>query len=820
MRTTLFVVTLTCLSAALPAQDRRGGRGDRGPRGMRMPPLPAVQVLDADQDGEISAAERKAAASALLTLDKNGDGNLTSDELMPDFGGRRGADGPPGGGPGGFPGGPGGPPGMGGPGGPMGMMGAHPVMAALDLDGDGELFDDEVTDAARSLLKADRDGDGVVSAEEMRPTRGGFPGGPGGPPGMGGPGGFGGRGGERPDHVLQPDELEFDDGAATIGDREAFHALSYQGEEVMIDTHLANLEFVKFQIEAADSDAPRLYFMNTKTYRAHPMFMQRIGVDERDGTMRMRGVLVYRPLLVSPSGKPGLYTFEFEPNDAYPFADIQMAYRLLQAKAKPLAGNLSYNLLPRAEQRWQREEELYEQAKLPVFHADDVYGETAFAPLHRAVSFGRLRLMHGDERPAVHDVVVYTELPNEMPRTAGVLTGARQTPLSHVNLRCVQDDVPNAYVRGVADDERVRTLLGKLVRYEVRGDGYELRAATQQEVDAHFAALRPKQVQKPPRDLAVRAIRPFAELGFDDHRSVGVKAANLAVLRTFGWPDERSPDGFAVPFACYDAFMKENGFYAMAKEMMAAKDFRVDADTRERALAEFRKAIENGRMPKWVEDALGEVQAKFGKDESIRCRSSTNNEDLPGFSGAGLYDSFTHKPKESHLAKTIRQVYASLWNFRAFEEREFYRVDHFAAAMGVALHANEKKERANGVAVTKDVSGRLVAGASKVVQYYVNAQVGEDLVTNPEARSVPEELLIGPRNPRGDRVLQRSNRAGDQPLLDPDTLLELRRCLRTVHERFATLYGRQDDPEFAMEVEFKVDKKGRLLVKQARPWVE
>ncbi|MCA8968090.1 MAG: hypothetical protein KDC48_24625, partial [Planctomycetes bacterium] len=173
----------------------------------------------------------------------------------------------------------------------------------------------------------------------------------------------------------------------------------------------------------------------------------------------------------------------------------------------------------------------------------------------------------------------------------------------------------------VADDAQLRALLGKLVRYEVRDDGYELRLATQQEVDQHFAAMRPKQTQTPPRDLSVRTIRPFAEIGFDDHQSVGVKAANLAVMRTFGWPDERSPDGFAVPFACYDAFMQENGFYQMAKEMMASKDFAADADTRERALAEFQKAIENGKMPKWVEAALDEVQQKLGKNESIRCRS-------------------------------------------------------------------------------------------------------------------------------------------------------------------------------------------------------
>jgi hypothetical protein len=42
---------------------------------------PLMQVLDTDKNGELSAAEIAAAATALKTLDKNSDGKLSADEL-------------------------------------------------------------------------------------------------------------------------------------------------------------------------------------------------------------------------------------------------------------------------------------------------------------------------------------------------------------------------------------------------------------------------------------------------------------------------------------------------------------------------------------------------------------------------------------------------------------------------------------------------------------------------------------------------------------------------------------------------------------------
>ena len=42
-----------------------------------------MMALDANHDGVIDATEISNAPAALLTLDKNGDGKLTQDELRP-----------------------------------------------------------------------------------------------------------------------------------------------------------------------------------------------------------------------------------------------------------------------------------------------------------------------------------------------------------------------------------------------------------------------------------------------------------------------------------------------------------------------------------------------------------------------------------------------------------------------------------------------------------------------------------------------------------------------------------------------------------------
>ena len=56
-------------------------------------------------------------------------------------------------------------------------------------------------------------------------------------------------------------------------------------------------------------------------------------------------------------------------------------------------------------------------------------------------------------------------------------------------------------------------------------------------------------------------------------------------------------------------------------------------------------------------------------------------------------------------------------------------------------------------------------------------------------------------------------------LLDLDQQNQLREALGRIHFNFEKLYGKTQSDPFAMEIEFKITKEGKLVIKQARPWV-
>ena len=628
------------------------------------------------------------------------------------------------------------------------------------------------------------------------------------------------------------------DGTVAIPDRATFEALAYQGEDTYGDVHLKGLEYVKFYILNPTSDHPTVYFMNTVRHRAHGFFALAVGISTENS---MRGEIIYHPKIPAPDGTKGLYRFEFQPTDSFSFTYVSLANELLAASMPFLTNNLAYYPMPyHALPLYQTEKALYDASRVEIILDEEFYKYSDYIVLNRGEGYGLLRKMSLDERPHPRDIVIYETLPNDLPLVAGIITGVPQTPLSHVNLRAIQSRAPNAFIRDPLEDDTIDGLLDSHVYYSATTFGYTIRAATKAEVDAHYNASRPATTQTPARDLSVTAITPLSQVSFSDWDAFGVKAANVAVLGTLGFPAGTVPNGFAIPFSFYDRYMKETELgeeTVLGKKsgpadekitlpaetklseavtaMLAHGSFQTDYDIQEEMLDDLRDAIEDATSPQWLIDALTTMHDTYPADQSLRYRSSTNNEDLPGFSGAGLYDSKTQDPDETvedGIDKSIKGVWASLWNFRAFIEREFNRVDHTATAMGVLVHPNYKDELANGVAVSHDpFTGR--SGA-----YYVNTQVGEDLVTNPDEYSRAEEILLFQDGTHQVRFYSEEAGTG-QLIMSQAQMTQLRNSLTTIHNRFKTLYGITGTQQFAMEIEFKITSADILAIKQARPWV-
>ena len=624
-------------------------------------------------------------------------------------------------------------------------------------------------------------------------------------------------------------DLPLSQGATSVPDRATFQTLARRDDV----PGQIGAEEMKFLLLGVDAPQPELYFLNTNTYSYHYEFASealQIGISPaefnartyfRDDRSNLAGTIIAHDRFVpAGGGAEGLYALEFWPTDPVRARHVALAFELVRAAMAFADQTLAYHPAGDTQEALLREDEAaLRDAGVRVVKTSELFANVSYVALNLGEGYGVLSAVDptAARPPSIRDVALFRTLPNDLGHVAGVVSSTPQTPLSHINLKAKQNDTPNAYVRGAETDARIAPLVGQVVRYEVTADDFALAPATADEVSAWLERIRPKQPQTPPRDLSATEIVDLDELGHEAVERVGAKAANVAELRKM-LPSGVAPDGYAIPFSFYDVFMCDGGFYEEAERIIRDPELQADVAKREQALTALRRKLEKAELAPAQKEAFATLLGAFEPGTSIRCRSSTNNEDLAGFNGAGLYDSFTHRPDEGKLGKTVRQVWASLWNLRAFDERDFHRIDHLSAAMGVLVHANFDDELANGVAVTKNPYDPQWPG------FYVNVQVGESLVTNPDPNATPDELLIsaiGPQDEYETQYIRRSTlTAAGATVLTAQQIERLTGVLETIQERFKIIYGAQADPAFAMDVEFKIDAAGDLAVKQARPWVD
>jgi hypothetical protein len=194
-------------------------------------------------------------------------------------------------------------------------------------------------------------------------------------------------------------------------------------------------------------------------------------------------------------------------------------------------------------------------------------------------------------------------------------------------------------------------------------------------------------------------------------------------------------------------------------------------------------------------------------------RSSTNAEDLAGFTGAGLYRSIRVKAgaDESQIAAAIAEVWASVWLQGAFEERAWFRVDHAAVGMAILVQPFVDGAIANGVAITANPFTEQRPG------YFINAQTTAGSVTGAGGNEVPEQHLVYTYSETFEsELLTRSSRTGGAALLGDADLRVLADVLGKLHSHFMRHWkGRAN----AVDVEFLIAGADRhVLVLQARPY--
>jgi rifampicin phosphotransferase len=246
--------------------------------------------------------------------------------------------------------------------------------------------------------------------------------------------------------------------------------------------------------------------------------------------------------------------------------------------------------------------------------------------------------------------------------------------------------------------------------------------------------------------------------------------------------------------------------------------FGQDPAYRRERLAALRERFQQGRMSEPLRaELLRRVHARF-RYKGLFVRSSTNSEDLPGFNGAGLYTTVPNARGDDQIAHAIKTVWASVWNFAAYEARERAGIAHLKVYMAVLLQEGINADSA-GVMITTDpydpenrnaisISAKRGLGI-KVVE---GEKVAEQILFNPQTNAV--RVLTRSAE---DSLLQFDERGGirEVPIGGERAVLtgDVARRLAHAAARIKRVFRDKDqDIEWAY-------RRAQIYIVQSRPYI-
>jgi hypothetical protein len=646
--------------------------------------------------------------------------------------------------------------------------------------------------------------------------------------------------GNSSDCFLEETDEEVYDSLPLIGCQDDFDHLA----SLPLSSGIPGARSMKTVIDRSDGN--HLYFQNSQLYMIHWEFcyehLSANGLPIVGDLATFNQIEYYSPErrfilgAITYYEGPAAWTYEIAPYDTASAEMIETAYDLIR-ESSFFGEDLYFHPTSAAI------ENLADSLRddIPIITTDEIFAGVDYQPLNLSTSMGVLKFYLAEqleyEYLSFRDIVVLDVVPNDISVVSGIVTGEFQTPLSHINVLSQNRGTPNMGLKGAWENETLRSLEDKWVELTVGAFDWSIREVTSEEADEYWEANMPEPVEIPDMDLSVVGVVDLTtaidtEIFLGDAISslipaLGGKASHYAALLT----DDTipTPPAFAIPISNYINFMSANGLDVQVEEMLEDPDFNMDPAVRDARLMQLRNRILLGTMDEELLDLVEEMMETNFPDTRMRFRSSTNAEDLDGFTGAGLYTSMSAGPDDrDELSYAIQTVWASVWNFRAFEERSYRSIPHLGVGMCVLSHRSFPDEEANGVALTAnpfDTSG-LEPG------FYVNVQIGDNSVVQPDPY-VTTDQFVYQYNRSGQPIIfyGHSNLISDgETVLTTAQTYELGQALNAVHLLFYPIYGPPlDNPLqwYAMDIEFKLEgaeaadgeeaEEPMIYIKQARP---
>jgi hypothetical protein len=576
------------------------------------------------------------------------------------------------------------------------------------------------------------------------------------------------------------------------------------------------LPHVMFVIDRRSKN--KIYYINSQKYRFHKDFLvANYLVLKNTDFFQDTYIKENRRFIVGTIAwqKPvERFTFEFWDGDLIPADQIKTAYDVI---------NGSFFAKVAFKPNSTRHEELSAGLGIERITSDEISKNQEYLALNTAKSVGRVHIIEKlDDTVEIgyNEIIVLNEVPISLPPVAGIIVTKPSTPLSHINLLAKGWGIPNAYIKGA--DELFRELDGKWIELETTLTEYRFKPADKELLDQYAEQQKElgRVFKSPPSDLSVTKLATLVELRKKDSVAYGAKASNLGEVRSARIPGVIVPKGFAIPFTYYTKFIKDNGLDEKIEDFSYDYNFVHNPVMRRQKLDAFREQIRNGKFdPGLKEEIIAKWRAELG-GQGVFVRSSSNAEDIPDFSGAGLYTTVPNVTGEDAVIEAVKTVWASLWNFEAYEARERNFISHDGTYMGVLVQVGVNMD-SSGVLITKDPFDRENKDA-----IYISAKRGIGIKVV-EGKKIAEQVLYSKRS----NAVQVLTRSGEDTLLTFDenggvkeVPIEGDRNVLTdaVARRLATV-GTQIKRVFGNTLNQDIEwgyKDGQIFILQSRPFIE